>query len=574
MSELTLREAEGADSTFNAWTRRLVRVLAGVLTLLAIGVLTLGVLHAVRTGRIFEYTEAPVFASLTAFRRAGSLSALYPVGGWTAPPLVLTLYPPIYFVLSAAVMAIPGVGGSLLAPRLVGCVALAGCLAALIGIARTRGHPWTWAALLAGGALVLVPGIRSLAGSAQVDVLAMFWTLAGVRFVLRARALEAGAGSEGEDSASWGSGSGARSSSAPAAETRRTTPLLAAAAAFFVLAVFTKQSFVAAPIALVLDELRRGRTRRALVGAAGFVCVVGAGMLVLQSWTNGGYLLNTVGALGHGFEFQNVTAVLADAKLWMWAPLLGLLIALLAAGRQRRRRPASFAVLYAALAWVVHGTATLKTGSSINYFLEPVFASVLLVFTLPAPTPQAILNRVRSGPHLLGTASLLGMLAVAVPAGQDLVSNLAEVWRHTGLTIVMNGLDGRSPLVDASAFPDVIRAGSLPFLNDPYAFGLLSRAGMWNASVLGDRLQAGDVPFVLTVFDLMAGRNVRVSSPAGGAGFAYFWYLDDVWQPIVERYAVHRGPGFFVWQPRGERDASRDPGSAPPRDASRIRDRS
>lgn len=552
MSESTPREREGADVTPDAWTRTLVRALAGLLALLALGVLALGVLHAVRIRRIFEYTEGPVFASLTAFRRTGSLSALYPVGGWTAPPLVLTLYPPVYFLVSAAVMAIPGVGGSLLVPRLIGWAALVGCIGALLRIARTRGQAWTWSALLVGGAVVLVPGIQSLSGTAQVDVVAMFWTLMGVSLVLRARSLEAGAGPERDDRGARSARSERRGSSDSAGRTARTTPLLAAAAAFFVLAIFTKQSFVAAPAALFLDELRRGRTRRALLGAVAFACAIGAGTLVLQASTDGGYLLNTVGALGRGFEVDNVTAVLGDAKLWMWAPLVGLVVALLAAGWQEGRRPASFAVLYAALAWLVHGTATLKTGSSINYFLEPVLASVALVFTLPIPAPRAILGRARSVPRVLGTASLLAMLAVMVPAGRGVGSSLLEVGRHPGLAIVMNGLDGRSPLVDAAAFPEVIRAGSLPFLNDPYAFGLLKRVGMWKVAVLRDRLEAGAVPFVLTTFDLRMGRRVHVSSPAGGAGFAYFWYMDDVWRPIVERYAVHRGPGFYVWQPREE----------------------
>ncbi|MDP2583953.1 MAG: hypothetical protein Q8W47_07740 [Candidatus Palauibacterales bacterium] len=533
--------AEGPDGAFSA------EAAAGVLVAaLGIGVLALGLIRALRPHAIFFYTEAPVFASLTAFRRAGSLAALYPAGRWSVPPLVLTPYGPLFFLLDAAVMSLPGVAPSLVVPRMVALAALAGCLAVGWSIGRSRGVPWPTRLLVLGAPLLFVPGIQRLSGSAQVDVLALLCTLAGVRCVLRFREAEP----TGRSDAPPGTATGQVRESVVA---RR---YLLAGVAFFVVAYFTKQSYVAAPLALVVDEFRLRRWRRAGLVAVAFVGPVAGGTLLLQAVTGGGYWLNTASAMSVAMAPANLFAVWHDASFLLWAPLL--LYVLVRVGEAR---PLGFVTLWAAAAWLLHGLAMLKTGSSINYFLEPVFGTVVAALA-PVEMSGSPAGAGARADRRLAAVALVVLGVAAVPATLGLGRALSSTWRARGLAFGIRGAEPGSPLVFSEAFPAVIEAGALPFLNDPYAFGTLAHAGLWDASVVRRALATGSIPFVATEFDLRLGPSRTGGSSIAGAGFTYFWYLDDVWRPTVAHYRMDMAPGFFVWLPKGGDGAPGRGGSA------------
>jgi hypothetical protein len=144
-----------------------------------------------------------------------------------------------------------------------------------------------------------------------------------------------------------------------------------------------------------------------------------------------------------------------------------------------------------------------------------------------------------------------------VPATVGLVRTVSSTGRQQGLAFGIRGRESGSPLVFSEAFPAVIEAGALPFLNDPYAFGTLAHAGLWDPSVVRRALETRSVPFVVTVFDLRRGAGRADRSSLGGAGFAYFWYLDDVWRPTVANYRMDVAPGFFVWLPSREASGGR-----------------
>jgi hypothetical protein len=523
------QEAGRADGALSL--EGLLGLLVGAL---GVAVLALGLLRALRPHAIFFYTEAPVFASLTAFRRAGSLSALYPAGHWSVPPLVLTPYGPLFFLLDASVMALPGVGSSLVAPRVSALAALVGCVAVAWSIGRSRGVPWPRLLLLVGAPLLFVPGIQRLAGAAQVDVLALLLTLGGVACVLRDRGHEREAP---ESVVAPGAVRNGPVHDAPGGT--RSRGWLFAGVALFVLAYFVKQSYVAAPIALVVDELRLRRNRRAALVASTYVGAVAGGTLVLQAVTGGGYWLNTVSAMASDLAVANLVAVWHDASFLLWAPLL--LYVLVRLGNSR---PVAFTVLWAAVAWLLHGLAMLKTGSSINYFLEPVFGIVVTGLAAGHAGDAGA----RTGRRLAAVA-LVALAVAAVPATVALAATVSSTWRNHGLAFGIRGREAGSPLVFSEAFPTVIAAGALPFLNDPYAFGSLAHAGLWNPRVVRRALTDRSIPFVATEFDLRQGASRTGGSSFGGAGFSYFWYLDDVWRPTVANYRMDVASGFFVWLP-------------------------
>ncbi|NNK49892.1 MAG: hypothetical protein HKP01_13545, partial [Gemmatimonadetes bacterium] len=78
-------------------------------------------------GTVFYYTEGPVLGSLAALQ-SGDLSDLYPSDGWVEPPVVLTLYPPAYFVAAATVDRWLGSEGTFTGLRIVSAAALLGVL--------------------------------------------------------------------------------------------------------------------------------------------------------------------------------------------------------------------------------------------------------------------------------------------------------------------------------------------------------------------------------------------------------------------------------------------------------------
>lgn len=548
----TLRGLDGVVSRPASVARRALAVAVGVLTL---GVLALGVVRVLRPHAIFFYTEAPVFGSLSSFVRSGSLAALYPPGNWSTPPLVLTQYTPLYFLVDASLMRVTGSAGSLVVPRAVSLAALVGALLAVSALARSRRVGWSRIVLFTGGPLVFVPGIQGLAAAAQVDVSALFITMCGVLLAVNAYEGETRRTGELDSAIPW---LGPASASGP----------LLAATGCFALAYFAKQSYVAAPAALLLTELRARRWRRTGLLAALYVAIIGGGTLVLTALSGGGYLLNTSTALVSSFGWTNLTAVLQGASVLQWVPLLVLVAASLCAFPR-----IDFVVLWMIGALAVHGAAMLKTGSSVNYFLEPVFAASVAALL----SKRGERARPMPGSGFFTAVALCGLAVALVPATRGLAKNLRNSWENQGMDLKVSGLEGRTPLVGADAFPAVIAGGGLPYLNDPFAFATLAYAGVWDATILHRDLASGRIPFVVTEFDLTVGPSVRVSDPFAGAGFAYFWYMDSVWRPVLDHYSLRTGPGYYLWLPCSqagseggkragcEAPAARRTGRVPPR---------
>jgi hypothetical protein len=462
-------------------------------------------LRLVRPGTVFYYTEGPVLGSLAALEAAGDLSELYPADGWVEPPVVLTLYPPVYFLSAWAADRVLGSSGTFLGLRLVSSLALAGLLALLALHSFRRRAPPAWSLALT-AAVLLTPAVYRLAGAAQADPAALLLTWVGITVVLdpRGPALRRGA-----------------------------VPLLVSGAAFF-LAFFAKQSFVAAPAAVVVALLLEGRARPALLFASVLAGSALVGVFALDALTNGGYLANTVGALAGGAGWANLVSSLGETAPLQWLPILAVVLFTV-----RGRRRLEFTEIYVLASALLHTAAMLKTGSSSNYFLEPTFALLLLALVR---APQA------TGRH--APALALGMgLVLLVPALDAARRQVPILWAvaSTGEARVAE-FDGL-PLVDVWFFPAVLERGGRPWLNDPFAFGALQETGRWDPARLVDDLERQRVPFALTAVDL----GPRPAPPGMGSRelvFAYFWRSRPIWSALTEAYEpVSEGP-FTAWLPR------------------------
>jgi hypothetical protein len=335
------------------------------LNLLLVGfVLFFAGLRIARPGTAFYYTEGPVLGSLAALE-SGDLSDLYPADGWVEPPVVLTLYPPAYFLGAEVVDRVLGSEGSFTGLRIVSAVALLGLLTLLTMHTLGRRAPPAWTLALA-AALLMTPGLYRLAGGAQADTLALVLTWVGITAALGIRT------------------TGVRTGA---------LPLVLAAAAFF-LAFFSKQSFVTAPAALTVALLLERRIRAAAVFSVGLASVALLGVFLLDVLTSGGYLANTLGALTGASGLSNLVSSLWSSRPLQWVPVV---VAVFLAARGQLRW--GFPEIYLVLSTCLHTAAMLKTGSSANYLLEPMFALLLLTVTRGYHLPASETATVRVAGH-------------------------------------------------------------------------------------------------------------------------------------------------------------------------------
>jgi len=495
------------------------RVLAPLSVALVGFVLSFVGLRLVRTDTVFYYTEGPVLGSLAALEADGDLSALYPADGWVEPPVVLTLYPPTYFVLAATVDRWAGSGGTFLGLRIVSAAALLGLLALLVLHARARRVPPLWVLALV-AAVLMTPGVYRVVGGAQADTLALFWTWAGITAALGTRSARVREGL-------W--------------------PLVGAGAAFL-LAFFAKQSFVVAPAALVVMLFLAGRRWTASAVGLGLAAIALCGVFLLDSATSGGYLANTLGALTGASGWSNLTSSLSASEPLQWLPLAAAIFLSV-----RRGLSLGFPEIYLLGSAMLHTVAMLKTGSSVNYVLEPTFALILLALTrCPAArqvTELAEPEQGRSsrlgGPLTVLLATAIGITTVGAALREY---TTMQGWLASAGSARVAEFEGY-PLVDAHFFPAVLARGGRPWLNDPFAFGALEETGQWDPSRLVDDLENHRIPFALTTVAL----GPAPAPPGIGTRdivMAYFWRSRPVWSALTGSYlSLESGP-ITLWLPR------------------------
>lgn len=305
-------------------------------------------------------------------------------GLYAAPvqlPLMQIAYTPVYYVLLGGLERVIGDHGYTVG-RLVSLVAtLTGASALLLTLRRLTGC-WRYGLLAAG--LFLTQNLTVLLWSTQhrVDPLALGLTLVGLLLFTSGK------------------------------------PNIAAV--LFVLALFTKQTFVVAPVAAAIS-LWPHRTR--LVSfAAIFLGGVGAGVAVAQLLTDGWFWWHVVTTNANEPDLSTFSILMGSFMQFNGIPVLAALMSLVLPSQPAER------------VWrlyLVGGLLTLPTlaklGASSNYWLE-VTAATSVLLALAA----CHLSRWPAA-RLVAPTLVVGALLVAVPgyqsaaiqAAQDLSERLA-----------------------------------------------------------------------------------------------------------------------------------------------------
>jgi len=337
-------------------------------------------------------------------------------------------------------------------------------------------------------------------------------------------------------------------------------PWLAAVVA--ILALFTKQTAVALPVAATLWLLLSRRWRDAAVFVGTWIVLTAGAVALLNFATGGAYVLNTV--LAHlntpknGFDLalRDFLPLLSDD----WLPLgLGVAAVLLPTVRGRAALPSLY--LGASLALALYSLR--NTGGDVNYLIEPAAAACI-------PAALALDWLWRAGDRLplslargrdvgaadvraaqrSGGGGFLLSLAGSILAGAAVVwaAGLWDFWRLDG------GVDptGRLPLAEIASAETVLSeeplavllAGRPLVVSDTFHLSMLTTGEFFDPLELERRIKRNEFDLIVMRSDVRAAR----------------WWKRQLLLPETIRLAIKdtyvpagRVGMFWLYRPEGRR---------------------
>jgi hypothetical protein len=417
-----------------------------------------------------DYGEGPIFDQT---RRLIAGERIYrPID---RPPYAISNYPPVYHVVSGVLGLL--VGDVLAAGRLVS-FASAVAIAVLIGLfVRRVANPG--AGKLARGTAAVVAGLLFLrapytaiwAPLMRVDLLADLWAFAGVYVFAFAR-------------------DGRRRVAVPAI--------------LFLLAIFTKQSTLAAPaacviVAAVLDRRRMARLVAWLTGGGLFV------LAFLSLTSSGEFYSHVVTANNNLFHWTQALAFLQDLAIrhpvelaLAWVAMPRLLVRPAAADPAGWGRPLLAAYLVTSfLACLTAG----KIGSEINYLIEHVAVLATCVGITLAEAFAATGGRRKVGFAALAVpALLLAYIGTARQRGTLESTQVPPARTQREIEHVLARIERAPGAVLSEDMTLLVRAGK-PIEFQPFEMTQLARQGLWNPAPLLQRVAAREFSLIVLRFD-------------------------------------------------------------------------
>lgn len=345
-------------------------------------------------------------------------------------PVVIHVYGPLAYAVPAAAMV--GKAPSFPAGRFVilGCCVLLSVLLALI-LRRQTGSLSLGIAF--GFLLWTLPGFRFWTYLLRADAIAAAFTFVGIAIYLR-------------DNRKW----------------YWSVP-------WFGLAVFSKYSLVAAPVAVFLHLLLNRRTRESVWfgGAFGLVCLVP--FAILQYTTSGWFSFHMFST--HPDPYSLLQFLGLTSLIWVSAPVVTALAAWHVAGSLLGRAPSFPAIYFAVSAFT--GLTAGKLGSTTNHFVEWMLASCLcagLGYSTLAKRDSRWLPRARFALCF----SVLLCVIVQNRITQDPTRGLADcemVYRQVR--------ESPAPAVFAESLGPVLLARKTVLVSDPFVYDQLVQVGKW-----------------------------------------------------------------------------------------------
>lgn len=243
---------------------------------------------------------------------------------------------------------------------------------------------------------------------------------------------------------------------------------------FFLAAFATKQSVIAAPIAVTLILLWERKWQKALLFGFSFVALAGAFLILLHLKTNGLSTMNLIDANVAPFSLSNARLilnnvlqsnplifVLAIAALFLW--------------------PTFYAEkLYFTTSLLLALITSAKLGSSTNYFVEPLAVGCLFAGEIVK----------RAKPLILAL-----FVVLAVP-------QINYLWNAISETNFQPRSSAQALIASANGYvisddPHATLYAAKPFFVDPFNLSFLETHHRWDSKPLIEMLQNGDVKLIV-----------------------------------------------------------------------------
>ena len=397
----------------------------------------------------------PVLVSLTNYYKFGYEGfVMQMASNWSAmftplsePPYVVTIYPPVYMLLVGVVDEI--VGNVILSSRVV---SIAGGLAVAVTVGtiikRQTDVSHYWVAGLFALLLLTNPYVRKWTVQARPDVPAlaiaavvMYW------YLTRTRARQ-----------------------------------LVGVGILTVLLLYTKQSFVAVPIAVTLAIWVDYDIKTAVTWAASVILtgvVVMAGLVLLTEGRAWEHLVVANGVLDY-----SVTRIVRHRQILlrgMQSQIVLIALALVGALGFRDELPP---LLYLYLGAAVLPIAFIgKAGSATNYFLEIALAMALVSGVLVAPRLPAVREFVTDR----GSAGIVPLLFVVLLLGQFGLYYSAPTTYKPGAPEATAAVEGQGPILSGDMVLSVRTDPTNTY--QPFIYAQLVEEGYLESAPLVNRIR-------------------------------------------------------------------------------------
>jgi hypothetical protein len=255
---------------------------------------------------------------------------------------------------------------------------------------------------------------------------------------------------------------------------------------FLLLAFYTKHSFVSAPAAIALYLLMNKQLVNAIKFSLIFAASAGLTWLLMHIATNGMSTLNLVSTNVAPMKIQNVRLVLGA---FLQTAALPLVLGFSGFSTQWKKDPVAVYLIVSLLLAIF---ATAKVGSSMNYLLEPLAASCLLI-------PAALKRGIESS-TISKTILTAAFIILAIPQINFLKFTLDTL-------NFRNDESAKKIAAQATGFvisdnPRISVSAKKPFLVDPYVYSYLESEGKWDSSELISLIKNGDVQYLILIAPL------------------------------------------------------------------------
>jgi hypothetical protein len=238
---------------------------------------------------------------------------------------------------------------------------------------------------------------------------------------------------------------------------------------FLVLAIFTKYTLLAAPLALIAHLIANRKAKEAAGFAAGLGATCVAGFAAMQRATGGWFMFHMFAT--HPDRYSVIQFLALAGLVWMSAPVVTAL-ALWYAGGRFRNRIWTFPPLYLASSSLAAWTAG-KLGSTTNHLIEWMVAACLCA---------GLGYSVVISKHLTRALPLTLLLGASVLAG-TILQNLAKLQPSEGLTECGKAYQfvAKSPAsrVFSENLGALLMAGKPVLVSDPFVYLQSARHGLW-----------------------------------------------------------------------------------------------